>query len=75
MKKYGKTIQLKISGMSCAGCASAVEQALSKVAGVKEVQISLETGLATANIIPGDMNTDNLIDAVKMAGYEASVAD
>jgi copper chaperone CopZ len=32
----------RIKGMACAACASSVQQRLGKIAGVKEVQVSLE---------------------------------
>ena len=75
MKTYGKTILIKVTGMTCAECVSAVEQALRGVAGVKEAQVNLETGTATVNLIPGDMDPAGLIHAVKMAGYDASLME
>lgn len=75
MKQYGRTLVLNISGMSCNNCAATVEQALRGVAGVKEAQVSLDAKTATVNMIPGDMNPESLIHAVKMAGYDARLKD
>jgi Cu+-exporting ATPase len=75
MKRYGKTITLNVNGMTCQACVSAVEQALRNVAGVKEARVNLENKEAMINIIPGDTDPERLIQAVKMAGYDASLAE
>jgi copper chaperone len=65
------TIHLKVDGMTCMHCVSAVRKALAAVAGVEEVvEVSLETGSAT---VRGNADTDALIAAVKEAGYQAAV--
>lgn len=62
--------KLKITGMSCSGCANAVERVLTRVEGVDEVSISLEAGEADVTHQEG-ASTDALIGAVAKAGYGA----
>lgn len=65
-------LNLRIEGMHCAGCARAVEHALTGVRGVKAVLVDLEAGRATVRkreeTSPGD-----LVAAVERAGYPASL--
>ena len=62
-------IRLSIAGMSCAGCVASVEKSLQQVEGVNEAIVNL--GERTA-IISGDASVDDLISAVKQAGYNAA---
>jgi copper chaperone len=66
-----ETINLSISGMSCNHCVASAEQALTAVAGVETVEVSLEPGMA---VITGTANVQDLIAAVKDAGYEANIS-
>ena len=60
---------LKIDGMSCGHCVSAVRSALAAVPGVREViEVNLERGLAR---IDGDVEARRLIEAVEAEGYSA----
>lgn len=62
-----KTIQ--VTGMSCGGCESAVENALSSVDGVENVEADHETDSV---LIEGTAERTTLVQAVEDAGYEAS---
>ena len=64
-----KDINLSITGMSCAGCVSSVEEALGKVDGVSEVSVNFAEHTA---VVTGTMTTENLIKSVVDAGYDAS---
>ena len=63
-------IRLSILGMSCAGCVSAVEGALSKVEGVTSVNVNFADHSA---YVQGRADPDLLIESVKGAGYDAAV--
>jgi copper chaperone len=65
------TTQLKISGMSCQHCASAVARALESVSGVSAVEVDLASGSAR---IVGVAPAPDLIRAVTDAGYAAEPA-
>ena len=64
-------INLKIIGMTCAGCAGAVEMALKSVNGVEKAEVNLKTGTAEVEVSNDAVNSDQLILAVKLAGYSA----
>ena len=61
-------LSLPIEGMTCASCAGRVEQALARVAGVREASVNLATEEAT---VQADATVDPaaLIAAVEQAGY------
>ncbi|MGD8577660.1 MAG: heavy metal translocating P-type ATPase, partial [Thiohalophilus sp.] len=61
--------RLSISGMSCAGCVASVEQALNGVPGVEQAEVNFAEHTA---LVEGDVSADQLVDAVKQAGYEAA---
>lgn len=62
-------IRLSVSGMSCAGCVGAVEDALRGVAGVAEANVNFAEHTA---LVTGSMSAQQLIDAVTSAGYDAA---
>lgn len=53
-----------VTGMSCAACSARVEKAVAPLS--KEVNVNLLAGTMTAEY---DCNTEDIIDAVKKAGY------
>ncbi len=63
------SIRLSIVGMSCAGCVGAVEKALAAVPGVTNARVNLVDRTAQ---VEGDVVADELIKAVKAAGYDAA---
>ncbi len=62
--------QYNVTGMSCAACSTHVEKAVSKVAGVTSVAVSLLTNSMT---VEGDASPASVISAVEEAGYGASL--
>ncbi len=63
-------IELKISGMHCAGCVGSVEGALRKVDGVEEAIVNLTLEKAT---ISGSVDSEDLLSAVEKTGYGAEL--
>ncbi|NPV88412.1 heavy metal translocating P-type ATPase [Coprothermobacteraceae bacterium] len=61
----------KVEGMTCAACVNAVERAVSKVNGVKNVVVNLVTGSMTVELDEGDLTDDAIVAAVERAGYKA----
>lgn len=59
---------IKIQGMSCGHCVSAVTKALNEVEGVCNCQVDLNTGEATFETAPA-VNMNDIIEAVEKAGY------
>jgi len=68
------TIILRISGMTCGGCAASVEKALRTVAGVESVKVDLHSGMAEVRTEGQAINPAELIAAVTIAGYGAQIA-
>ena len=66
------SLELDISGMTCASCAGRVEKALAKVPGVKSVSVNLATERAHVELL-GQVDPGLLITAVTQAGYGASL--
>ena len=66
-------IELCVSGMSCAVCASRVSKALLSLSGVKDAEVSLISNKALVVFDSTRVNKDEIIAAVKNAGYGASV--
>ncbi|KGT46457.1 heavy metal translocating P-type ATPase [Acinetobacter sp. HR7] len=64
-------LELSIDGMACASCVARVEKALSKVEGVTAANVNLAT--ETAQVYGSNLNTADLIQGVKKAGYEAQL--
>ena len=61
---------LEVSGMMCMNCVKHVKEALEKVKGVKEAQVSLETKQAIVKC-KDSVSKDLLIKSIADAGYEA----
>jgi len=60
--------RLKVTGMTCNHCVMHTKKALEAVAGVENVEVTLEPGAAT---VSGNADSEQLINAVKNAGYDA----
>lgn len=61
--------ELTVHGMSCGGCAAAVEAALGRIGGVEAVEVALASGVVT---ISHDerVSIDALRAGVRDAGFE-----
>ncbi len=64
---------LKLEGMSCAGCASAIEKAINGVSGVETCDVNFGAEQATVAFNPEKTNVERIQKAVADAGYGASV--
>jgi Cu+-exporting ATPase len=67
-----RRLELAITGMTCASCASRVERKLNKLDGV-EASVNLATERARVAFDPGLVTEDMLVDAVEQAGYQATL--
>ncbi|HVL75893.1 MAG TPA: mercury(II) reductase [Noviherbaspirillum sp.] len=65
---------LKISGMTCEGCAVHLKEALERVPGVESAAVSYPKGTAEVSVALGT-TPDQLTDAVAEAGYGAELTD
>ncbi|HLG22531.1 MAG TPA: heavy metal translocating P-type ATPase, partial [Candidatus Manganitrophaceae bacterium] len=69
----GERIDLPISGMTCAGCASKVERALRSAPGVLSASVNFATRKATVQA-DGAWGLSSLADSVQKAGYDIVAA-
>ena len=67
------SIKLSVSGMTCDHCVAKVEKALQDVDGVWGVVVELDGGTAEVDFDDAKAGPDALTEAVKAAGYEATV--
>jgi Cu+-exporting ATPase len=64
-----KKTLLKITGMTCASCVKRVEDALREVKGVSGANVNLANEKASVTYDPSQATVDQMIGAVKDAGY------
>ncbi|WP_330276115.1 heavy metal translocating P-type ATPase [Lentzea sp. NBC_00516] len=66
------SVELSVSGMTCAACANRIERKLNKVDGVRAT-VNYATERAIVHL-PQGMRTEDAVQVVRAAGYDASVA-
>jgi len=73
MEKTRKLAKLSfgIAGMSCSSCAARIEKALAALDGVKSANVNFAVEKATVEFLPEQVGADDLIRAVRDAGYDA----
>jgi Cu+-exporting ATPase len=68
------TKELNIKGMFCASCVARVEAGLKRVPGVEAANVNLATERASIAYDPAQAGLAQMVEAVEIAGYEASEA-
>ncbi|HHY19472.1 MAG TPA: copper-translocating P-type ATPase [Firmicutes bacterium] len=69
-----KKIIIDVSGMSCATCASVIEDGLFKLDGVSKVSVNLATNTATVEYSSSEVATNKLLETIKDLGYEGKIS-
>lgn len=64
------TLELPIAGMTCQNCVRHVREALRSVPGVKSAEVSLAENKASVELDELAANREQLVSAVKSAGYD-----
>lgn len=67
------TVELDVTGMTCAACVAVIEKTLSRLEGVIEGVVNLATETATVRFDPLSTGPDEIIRAIEEAGYGATV--
>ena len=67
-----ETLDLAITGMTCASCAGRVERALLAVPGVRSATVNLATEQARVEVLAGAAGLGELAAAVRRTGYDAA---
>jgi Cu+-exporting ATPase len=68
------SLDLEISGMTCASCVARVEKALKRVPGVLGAEVNLATNRARVVCVPEQAGMEALAVAVRKAGFDAAPA-
>ena len=63
------SISLPVEGMSCASCVAKIEGAIGKVDGVEKVGVNLATEKAKVTFSDGQVDLNQVVDAVADVGY------
>ncbi|GGR21109.1 heavy metal translocating P-type ATPase [Deinococcus ruber] len=64
------TLELGVTGMTCANCVNRVERALKNVDGVLDASVNLATERATVQYLPSAVSPGQLKAAVRESGYD-----
>lgn len=62
--------EYQVTGMTCGHCETSVREEVSEIAGVKEIQISAQTGKLVVTV-DTEINDAKILTAVEEAGYSA----
>lgn len=68
-----KTLDLNILGMHCGSCETLISEELKKLPGVLEVSVSVKEGKGKIVANLDRVNTQDITEAVKRAGYTAKI--
>jgi P-type Cu+ transporter len=74
-KKRLAQINIPVRGMTCASCVRRVERTLSKKEGVAKASVNFAAEKARVTYEPAATNPDELIGAIRDAGYDADVRE
>lgn len=69
-----ETLRFHITGMTCDHCASSLETALGRVAGICKTSVSYAERHATVDVDSGT-KADAVIDVIRAQGYDAQLVD
>lgn len=67
-----ETKMIAISGMTCMGCVSSIKRVLGGMAGVEQVDVSLEKAQAEVSYDPGKTSLQAIKAAISDAGYDVA---
>lgn len=68
-------VKFDIQGMTCSSCSSHVEKAVSKLEGIKNVNVNLLLNNMIVEYDENKLNNEKIITAVIDAGYGATISD
>jgi Cu+-exporting ATPase len=69
-----KTEKYNITGMACSACAAHVEKSVSKLVGVQDLSVNLLTKSMSVKFNEKELSSQDIINAVQEAGYDAFLA-
>ena len=69
MSQHETSVDLPITGMTCASCVARNERALRKLEGVSEANVNFATEKASVTFDPDVISAEDLVRSVEAAGY------
>jgi Cu+-exporting ATPase len=66
-----QTTTLKVSGMSCAACASRIEKSLAKLEGVESAAVNFAAEKVTVAYDPAIVSTSGIVEKIETLGFAA----
>ncbi len=69
-----KRVDIAISGMHCASCATIISRALGKKEGVVDANVNFSTARATVNFDDKKVSVTDLVEVITKAGYTGDVS-
>jgi copper chaperone len=72
--KTNEETTLKVEGMSCPSCVRHIDGALRELKGVREVSVQFERGQVLVRHDREAANVNELVEALRNAGYESAPA-
>ncbi len=68
-RETARRVDIPITGMTCAACASRIEKQLSQQPGVDKCSVNFGTATATVSYDPSRIDVPTLVQTVKDVGY------
>ncbi|MBI5421945.1 copper-translocating P-type ATPase, partial [Candidatus Peregrinibacteria bacterium] len=75
VKSQNRKLALSLVGMHCASCATIIEKSIKKLPGIKQANVNFAAEKASVVFDESLSSTQDLIGAVKKAGYKAEMID
>jgi copper chaperone CopZ len=66
-----KQVKLKITGMTCGGCANHIHRALSETKGVVDMEVKYPGDSAIITYKPNEIKFEEIIRTIEKSGYNA----
>jgi copper chaperone len=66
-------VQLKVTGMSCDGCANSVKKSIQRVYPEANVDVDLATGRVSVNVASDNLDVSQIDKAIRLAGFGVEV--
>lgn len=70
-----KTVKIKCTEMSCAGCKKKITQSINNLEGIKKINVDLETKIITVTFDELKTDADKILGAIAEAGYESELIE
>lgn len=68
-----KKVSFSVTGMHCTSCELMIKEELSELKGVSDITVDFKTGKGTISVDGDEVNHDDIINAIKKAGYVGKI--